>query len=329
MVNIGDQWRAEPEEVRALYKQKAEDAKRQHERDHPGYQYQLRKPSEKKKRMTKNKLAKMAKTQAEASGLDVTKQALPDDFDRIAFLDQSLSECATYQPLKVNSYGKDPQPQQPILQKSKEQNAIIFETGPDFEDRLRASLQEFNAQIPVETLAIPAQPASFWEPATSATTVELPPNPVASIAAKHLIDGEPAYTTPRFPLELSAATKQIVSAPWAQDFNSSKSSNIITETAPASSVATGPMPVTQPNVGAEVERQDQLDEDFASFIDMDAYNNTPESEHVGSTGSSFVHAACEDAEMPSFMIDMPNDENNMPSFANSFELDFGDNALDL
>ena len=49
-------WKAETEAVRAEYKRKAEDAKRQHAIDHPGYQYQPRKPSEKKKRMTKNKV---------------------------------------------------------------------------------------------------------------------------------------------------------------------------------------------------------------------------------------------------------------------------------
>ncbi|KAF2771542.1 mating-type protein MAT1-2, partial [Teratosphaeria nubilosa] len=41
-VIIGKKWRAESEDVRDRYKRKAEDAKRQHELDHPGYQYQPR-----------------------------------------------------------------------------------------------------------------------------------------------------------------------------------------------------------------------------------------------------------------------------------------------
>ncbi len=58
-VIIGRKWKGETEAVRNEYKRKAEDAKRQHAIDHPGYQYQPRKPSEKKKRMTKTKLAKL------------------------------------------------------------------------------------------------------------------------------------------------------------------------------------------------------------------------------------------------------------------------------
>ncbi|KAK3635460.1 hypothetical protein LTR56_014744 [Elasticomyces elasticus] len=67
-VIIGDKWRGESEEVRDVYKQKGADAKALHELNHPEYQYQPRKPSEAKRRMTKNKLAKIAKAQAEGEG---------------------------------------------------------------------------------------------------------------------------------------------------------------------------------------------------------------------------------------------------------------------
>ena len=43
-----------------MYHRKAAEAKYQHAMTNPGWQYQPRKPSEKKKRMTKNKLAKLA-----------------------------------------------------------------------------------------------------------------------------------------------------------------------------------------------------------------------------------------------------------------------------
>lgn len=49
-----------------------EDEKRQHAIDHSGYQYQPRKPSEKKKRMTKNKRAKL---DARSSSADATTNA--------------------------------------------------------------------------------------------------------------------------------------------------------------------------------------------------------------------------------------------------------------
>lgn len=57
---IAAMWRHEPKHVQAQYKKKAEVEKQQHAIANPGYQYQPRKPSEKKKRMTKNKLAKLA-----------------------------------------------------------------------------------------------------------------------------------------------------------------------------------------------------------------------------------------------------------------------------
>jgi len=46
-------WKAEPQTIKDEWKQKADAVKAQHVRDHPNYQYQPRKPSEKKRRMTK------------------------------------------------------------------------------------------------------------------------------------------------------------------------------------------------------------------------------------------------------------------------------------
>ncbi|KAF2724649.1 HMG-box, partial [Polychaeton citri CBS 116435] len=57
---IGNQWRFEDGAIKQRYKELAEEEKRQHAIDHPGYQYQPRKPHEKKKRMSKKKLAAAA-----------------------------------------------------------------------------------------------------------------------------------------------------------------------------------------------------------------------------------------------------------------------------
>jgi hypothetical protein len=60
-------WQAEPLAVRESYKAKSEQMKAEHLEKHPGYTYQPRKPSEKKRRNTKNKIAKSkkrAKTQS-------------------------------------------------------------------------------------------------------------------------------------------------------------------------------------------------------------------------------------------------------------------------
>jgi hypothetical protein len=60
---IGKMWRDESEPVKKQWKDKAEGVKRQHLRDHPDYQYQPRKPYEKKRRMTKRKAMALAAQQ--------------------------------------------------------------------------------------------------------------------------------------------------------------------------------------------------------------------------------------------------------------------------
>nr|AUZ20788.1 putative mating type 1-2-1 protein [Venturia effusa]AUZ20791.1 putative mating type 1-2-1 protein [Venturia effusa] len=50
-------WKNESEDVKATWKAKSEEAKQQHLQQHPDYSYQPRKPSEKKRRMTKRKMA--------------------------------------------------------------------------------------------------------------------------------------------------------------------------------------------------------------------------------------------------------------------------------
>ena len=52
---LGKQWRNESAETKAEFVSMAEDLKKQHLRDYPDYQYQPRKSSEKKRRMTRRK----------------------------------------------------------------------------------------------------------------------------------------------------------------------------------------------------------------------------------------------------------------------------------
>ncbi|QIW99294.1 hypothetical protein AMS68_004812 [Peltaster fructicola] len=56
---IGEKWRNEASAVKDEYKKRAELVKKQHAVLHPDYSYQPRKPCERKKRMTKNKLARL------------------------------------------------------------------------------------------------------------------------------------------------------------------------------------------------------------------------------------------------------------------------------
>lgn len=58
---LGEQWSRESTEVKARWKAVANDIKRKHSEMFPDYQYQPRKPSEKKRRMTRRKAAALAK----------------------------------------------------------------------------------------------------------------------------------------------------------------------------------------------------------------------------------------------------------------------------
>lgn len=62
---VGAMWKNEEEQIKAAWKTKADDVKKEHMQMHPEYTYQPRKPSEKKRRMTKRKAAEL---QARADG---------------------------------------------------------------------------------------------------------------------------------------------------------------------------------------------------------------------------------------------------------------------
>ena len=111
---IGRKWKAETEAVRNEYKSKAENAKRQHAIDHPGYQYQPRKPSEKKKRMTKTKVAKL-KAQANAA---MSPDAMKD-------LDEMLAAAAPDKQITVDTFQAPYHQSLPNLQPSQEDNTHL------------------------------------------------------------------------------------------------------------------------------------------------------------------------------------------------------------
>ncbi|RDW77396.1 hypothetical protein BP6252_05449 [Coleophoma cylindrospora] len=64
---IGAQWNTETADVRDHYQRLADEKKREHLAMYPGYHYTPRKPSEKKRRMTKKKAAALAALQASTS----------------------------------------------------------------------------------------------------------------------------------------------------------------------------------------------------------------------------------------------------------------------
>ena len=86
---IGKQWHSEPAAVREEWKAKAIKIKNQHALENPGYQYAPRKASEKKRRMTSRKLAKLR-------AADVASQSQAD-------LDIEMMDIADFEKSSTNN----------------------------------------------------------------------------------------------------------------------------------------------------------------------------------------------------------------------------------
>ena len=85
-VILGKKWKAEPDRVKAEWKKLPEVKKAKHLREHPGYQYAPRKPSEKKRRMTARKAAELAKSGSmhaleDLSDDDMSETSMPGTAD--------------------------------------------------------------------------------------------------------------------------------------------------------------------------------------------------------------------------------------------------------
>ncbi|KAK5732033.1 hypothetical protein LTR17_010869 [Elasticomyces elasticus] len=305
-VIIGDKWRGESEEVRDVYKQKAADAKALHELNHPEYQYQPRKPSEKKRRMTKNKLAKIAKAQAEGNGEAVMQQPLPYDFDPAALVHENLYNHSAAHSMQLNNYGTEYALQQPSIQQNIDDNSATFDVGPNLESRLFTTLQEFNTNTPESYVIHPVPPALQAMPiavqiasqVAAGTYVKIPEYTNA-VVAQPTVNGQLANTVTRFPYSAGPEAEAIMQQPWARELESVRKQAAITSH-PRQQLSQD----TAVN-STEIDRQDVLDLDFDSFIDMNAFNGIPSPDHIGPPG-----------------IDI-----DFNSFGDGYEVDFGNNDM--
>ncbi|KAL8675265.1 MAG: hypothetical protein Q9168_000386 [Polycauliona sp. 1 TL-2023] len=75
-IMLGKQWQDEAADVKAEYKALAEKIKKEHLNAHPNYQYQPRKPAEKKRRMTRRKADKL-NAQADSSNDPINAANVP------------------------------------------------------------------------------------------------------------------------------------------------------------------------------------------------------------------------------------------------------------
>lgn len=123
--------------VRDEYKRKSEEVKRQHAIDHPGYQYQPRKPSEKKKRMTRNKITKLSHRAAGApSSITASLEAPQNPFDQFA-IDPTLAQY----PNVFSGFG------------TIAEDVPTFDAVDDFHNNLYADLTDWNSNASTQPVA--------------------------------------------------------------------------------------------------------------------------------------------------------------------------------
>ena len=109
---LGKQWKSEDDAVKALYKRKADDLKKKHMEDHPDYQYQPRKPAEKKRRMTRRKI-----------------EALSDGDDPLEGASTQMASAAIETPLDIEF-----SPVFPVFETTPAGNPVVTFGAEDFDD---------------------------------------------------------------------------------------------------------------------------------------------------------------------------------------------------
>ena len=152
---LGAQWKNENENTKARFTTLAKQLKAKHQLEHPNYQYQPRKPSEKKRRMTQRKKAALA----EGSHAKPSSSSLDHGMETA---DSTLEGFQFKAPL-------------PTLPRTVGGNAMIELGGEDLDDEtLAAMLEQYNAARPqvnnrignIATQASP--PVIYGEPAEEA-----------------------------------------------------------------------------------------------------------------------------------------------------------------
>lgn len=88
---LGQQWQNEKDEVKAQFKATAEEIKKKHLNAHPDYQYQPRKPTERKRRMTRRKVERLAAGAQVVATTDPNPEAISETV--LAFNETSMGNA--------------------------------------------------------------------------------------------------------------------------------------------------------------------------------------------------------------------------------------------
>lgn len=123
---LGKQWKNEDNATKAIYKRHADDLKKKHMEDHPDYQYQPRKPAEKKRRMTRRKAEAISNHDGPLEGASAQQASAPIET-----------------PLAIGS-----SPVFPVFEKTPAGNPVITFGAENFDDKTFENLlKEFNESV--------------------------------------------------------------------------------------------------------------------------------------------------------------------------------------
>jgi hypothetical protein len=153
-VILGKRWKSEPDEVKAHYKQLADEIKAKHMQEHPDYQYAPRKPSEKKRRMTARRAAELAQVE-DMSFIDLGS-------------DEDVSEASSPAIADVHDILGISRPK-PLNQFAKDQDGNIAFTLPTHKTQdLHGMINAHNNYL--STMGLPFDPANQYQLSSSIPT---------------------------------------------------------------------------------------------------------------------------------------------------------------
>ena len=164
---LGNQWRNEDQATKMHWKEMAEDIKQKHFVDHPEYSYQPRKPTDRKRRMTRKKaavLSSMSTTLFTPTSIAPITNT-PTTTTTTSSIESALSQASTFSSELIAPYTREDYVDElPELEKTDAGNPVVYlgdENLPD--EKLLFMLEDYNTSLPSPPTQAMVQ-ASQWSP---------------------------------------------------------------------------------------------------------------------------------------------------------------------
>ncbi|KAL9116680.1 MAG: hypothetical protein Q9187_006793 [Circinaria calcarea] len=144
---LGNQWRNEDQATKLHWKEMAEEIKQKHFVDHPEYSYQPRKPTDRKRRMTRKKAAVLSSMSTTLfTPTSVTPVSDPPTTATTSSIDSALSQASTFASELITPYTYENYiGELPELEKTDAGNPVVYlgdENLPD--EKLLFMLEDYN-----------------------------------------------------------------------------------------------------------------------------------------------------------------------------------------